>query len=332
MYKYFLSVAAGLLLTGFASVAQNNNTDKPVKEKKLKEYDEIVIKKKKGDSDKDTKVIVEIQNDEVIVNGKPIDEYVDDEVSIRLRKPNRYSLDGSASPFRHQEWKLENGEEKPFLGVSTEGSSEGTKIITLSENSAAAKAGLKKGDIITKLNDKPVFDHEQLTEIIAGMKPGEKVNITYKRDGKENKTTATLGKRPGNMMYGFGPDAPLPPGAPVPPIPPMAFDFDGGGKDLHNFFYRSDKPRLGIKAQDTEDGKGVKVLDVEEGSAAEKAGIKEDDIITSFEGKDVSSAEELAKASREAKDKSSLKVQLKRDGKSQTVEVKIPKKLKTAEL
>jgi serine protease Do len=121
----------------------------------------------------------------------------------------------------------------------------------------------------------------------------------------------------------------------------MAFDFDGGAfkfddkaLDLspNTFFFRGGKPRLGIKAQDTEDSKGVKVVDVDEGSPAEKAGVKEDDIITSFDGKTVNSVEELAKASREAGDKSSMSIQLSRDGKSQTVEVKIPKKLRTAEL
>ena len=60
--------------------------------------------------------------------------------------------------------------------------------------------------------------------------------------------------------------------------------------------------------------KGVKVLDVDEGSAADKSGIKEDDVITEFDGKAVNSADELAEASREAKDKSSLKIKLNRGG------------------
>jgi len=95
------------------------------------------------------------------------------------------------------------------------------------------------------------------------------------------------------------------------------------------------KPRIGIKAQDTENDKGVKVLEVDSDSPADKAGIKEDDLITSFDGIEVSSADQLAKLSRDAKDakdKSSMKIQLKRGGKSQTIEIKIPKKLKTANL
>ena len=107
-------------------------------------------------------------------------------------------------------------------------------------------------------------------------------------------------------------------------------DFDHGQFD--RVLTYAGRPRLGIKAQDTEDGKGVKVVDVDEGSAADKSGIKENDIITEFEGKAVNSADALAQASREAKDKSSLKIKLNRGGSSQTVEVKIPKKLKTANL
>jgi serine protease Do len=267
----------------------------------------------------------------VLVDGKPIDEFVDNEISVRLRSPKRIQLSPD-SRFRYPEDWAEGGEDRAFLGVSTEGSKEGAKIVTITENSAASKAGLKKGDIIKKINDKEVFDHEQVVDVIGDLKPDDKVTITYLRDGKENKTTATLGKRKRDMLYGLDiPGVPNPPMAPMAPLPPMQFDFDG--ENFHKFFnYRDSKPRLGIKAQDTEDGKGVKVIDVEDESAAEKAGIKEDDIITSFDGKEVNSAEELAKASREAKDKSSLKLQLKRNGKSQTVEIKVPKKLKTAEL
>jgi serine protease Do len=87
-----------------------------------------------------------------------------------------------------------------------------------------------------------------------------------------------------------------------------------------------------LKAQDTEDGKGVKVIDVDEGSAADKSGIKKDDVITEFEGKEVNSADALAQASHESKDKPSVKVKVNRGGNSQTIDVKIPRKLKTANL
>ena len=120
------------------------------------------------------------------------------------------------------------------------------------------------------------------------------------------------------------------------PMPNFNFDLQDRG-DLRNFernfnFNYNGKPRLGIKAQDTEDGKGVKVLDVDNESAAEKAGIKKDDVITEFDGKKVSTTEDLVNASRESKEKPAVKVTFNRDGKSQSVEIKTPKKLKTANL
>ena len=320
--KKFLSATAFAicaLLVQSAAIAQ----DKDMKEKerdKLGEYDEIIIKRKSAD--KDGKVIVEIKDGEVTVNGKPIDEYEDDNLSVRRKKTRTYGL-AAPSPFRSGDFNFRNGpfvlDDRPFLGVTTDEAAGGAKITSVSKNSAAEKAGLKEGDLITKVNDEKVSDHGDVTEAISKLKPEDKVTITYKRDGKENKATATLGKRSSTAI--FSPDRNF----------DFDLDFDRHG-ELGRMFSYGGRPRLGIKAQDTEDGKGVKVLDVDEGSAADKAGIKENDVITEFEGKAVNSADALAQASREAKDKSSLKIKLNRAGSSQTVEVKIPKKLKTANL
>lgn len=340
MKRYFMLAAAAFLLTGYATTAQDaktipgNDSKKEQgrdKKDKLGEYDEIVIKRK--NDDKDAKVTVEIKGDEVLIDGKPIDDFANDEVSVKIRGANRFRLNTPGSPFRMEDgWTFDgldmadNDGNVAFLGVTTEGSSSGARITGVSENSAAAKAGLKKDDIITKVNDKAVFDQDDLSEQIRSYKPDDKITITYKRGDKESKTTAILGKR--NMMMGR---APMPPRAPGAPMPPMVFNFDENG-DLGEMFQNHAKPRLGLKVQDTEDEKGVKVLDVDENSPAAKAGIKENDIITSFEGKQVTSAGDLAKASREAKEKSTLKVQLNRNGKTQTVDIKVPKKLKTANL
>jgi serine protease Do len=90
--------------------------------------------------------------------------------------------------------------------------------------------------------------------------------------------------------------------------------------------------KFGIRAQDTEDGKGVKVLDVDDESTAAKAGIKEGDIITRFDGKEINSATALTEAAHAAKEKASVKISLIRDGKTQEVEVHVPKRLRTADL
>src|SRR5687767_5818308 len=107
MKKYVLSAAVALLLTGDASVAQETEKNDKKKEtrnekkSKLREYDEIVIKRK--NSDKDTKVTIEIKDDEVLVDGKPIEEFTDEEISVRKRGANRYRLNTPNSPFRFEE-------------------------------------------------------------------------------------------------------------------------------------------------------------------------------------------------------------------------------------
>ncbi|MDX3853011.1 S1C family serine protease [Streptomyces sp. AK02-01A] len=64
-------------------------------------------------------------------------------------------------------------------------------------NGPAAKAGLKAGDIITKFNDTPIDSGPTLIGEIWTHKPGDKVKLTYKRDGKESTVQVTLGERKG---------------------------------------------------------------------------------------------------------------------------------------
>jgi serine protease Do len=91
-------------------------------------------------------------------------------------------------------------------------------------------------------------------------------------------------------------------------------------------------PKLGLSVQDTEDGKGVKVVEVDEDSNEGKAGVKENDIITHINDEAVNSADEIARKVRTARDKASLQFKVLRNGKAQTIEVKTPRKLKTADL
>ncbi|MFE9885612.1 S1C family serine protease [Streptomyces scopuliridis] len=64
-------------------------------------------------------------------------------------------------------------------------------------NGPAAKAGLKAGDVITKFNGTPIDSGPTLIGQIWTHKPGDKVTLTYKRDGKESTTQVTLGEREG---------------------------------------------------------------------------------------------------------------------------------------
>jgi serine protease Do len=334
MRRYLISctaIAAMTLLLCQPLAAQDKELaekDKARDKNKVGDNEEIIIKRK---GDKDTKVTIEIKGDEVIVNGKPLAEFDDENIVIRKGRPRVYGLTAPHSPFRGQGGTLnfENdqffGPESPVLGVYTEKDKDvkGAIIEKVVEGSAAEKAGLKENDVITKVNDAVISGPEDLSKVIGNHKPEEKVTITYERNGKTNKVDVTLGKRKGGSFNFQSPR--------IEALPDFNFDWKDGDFGPRNFSYSS-KPRIGIKAQDTEDGKGVKVVGVDDESPAEKAGIKKDDVITEFDGKKITGADELASAARNAKDKTAVKITFNRDGKSQTVEVKTPKKLKTANL
>ncbi|RNL71894.1 S1C family serine protease [Streptomyces sp. I6] len=65
-------------------------------------------------------------------------------------------------------------------------------------NGPAAKAGLRAGDVITKFDGKPVDSGPTLISEIWTHKPGDQVQLTYERDGREATVTITLGQREGD--------------------------------------------------------------------------------------------------------------------------------------
>jgi putative serine protease PepD len=62
----------------------------------------------------------------------------------------------------------------------------------------AEKAGLKKGDIMTKWNEHELVDVEQWMGHLGKASPGDKVTITFMRDGAVQSAEATLVARGGN--------------------------------------------------------------------------------------------------------------------------------------
>lgn len=59
-------------------------------------------------------------------------------------------------------------------------------------NGAAKAAGIKPGDLITKIEDKVIYSSSDLQERVARLRPGDKVNLTVKSGGKERNVTVTL--------------------------------------------------------------------------------------------------------------------------------------------
>jgi len=313
--------------------------EKEEKDKK-REVEQITIVRKTDSKDK---TVIEINGDKITVNGKPIEDLKEDgDITVHRNKYktleglNAYSMPrGRAGNFNWDggdEFKMFNVDEnRAMLGVVTEEVEGGVKVTELTDESAAKKAGIKEGDIITKIGDTKIEDPDQLSETVRKHKPGEKVAVTVLRDKKEQKITTELGKWKGVSSFSYGPGQNFKMDMPdynellVPRV-------QATPRMRYGQAWSSGAPRLGLSVQDTDDGKGVKVIDVDEESNAAKAGLKENDIITSFNDKAVNSADEVAKLVKENKDKPTINLKITRNGKPQNVEVKMPRKLKTADL
>ncbi|MFD4946216.1 S1C family serine protease [Streptomyces sp. NPDC058239] len=70
----------------------------------------------------------------------------------------------------------------------------GVALVGVTKGGAADKAGLRVGDVITKVGDLPVPTITSLSEALASDKPGEKVEVTYLRNGAEKTAEVTLGE------------------------------------------------------------------------------------------------------------------------------------------
>jgi serine protease Do len=118
------------------------------------------------------------------------------------------------------------------------------------------KAGILKGDLIVRVNETKITDPESLFETIHNFKVGDKVKIVFIRAGKEKTVTATLdsGQKVFNYNYDYNNknydfNYKMPPMPPMPPMPEMG--------DMHIEAWGPRPPKIGIKAQDAEDGKGA---------------------------------------------------------------------------
>ena len=333
------AIAAFLTTLSIPSFSQDVKEKEKEEKDKKKEVEQITIVRK---SDSKDKTVIEINGDKITVNGKPIEDLKDGDITVHRNKYktleglNAYSMPrGRAGNFNWDggdEFKMFNVDEnRAMLGVVTEEVEGGVKVTELTDESAAKKAGIKEGDIITKIGDTKIEDPDQLSETVRKHKPGEKVAVTILRDKKEQKITTELGKWKGVSSFSYGPGQNFKMDMPdynellVPRV-------QATPRMRYGQAWSSGAPRLGLSVQDTDDGKGVKVIDVDEESNAAKAGLKENDIITSFNDKAVNSADEVAKLVKENKDKPTINLKITRNGKPQNVEVKMPRKLKTADL
>jgi len=72
----------------------------------------------------------------------------------------------------------------------------GALVAEVTEASPAARAGIRPGDIITRINDRQVADARALARIVGGVEPGANAEVTYVRDGQTRTARVALGTQP----------------------------------------------------------------------------------------------------------------------------------------
>ncbi len=259
-------------------------------------------------------IAIVIDGDKITINGEVVDAS-----DPRLKKMKR--------------GRVTNQPNLAFLGVATQMDPAGALIVDINETSPAAKAKLKIGDIITFVNETKIMHPEDLYTAIGKYKPSDKINLSYLRDKKSAKVTIVLEENP-NKIQGMTFEKDALDLSDLDLLNKQGRKFKFSMPELPNIdqlMTKADKkPKLGISVEDLETGKGVKVTNVAEDSPAAKAGIQKGDILTQLNVAEITDVNFMKW--QYYYPGQVLKITIDRKGEKRTVEVKIPKKINTADL
>lgn len=291
------------------------------------------------------KITIMVDGDKVTINGKPVENLSEKELSEldvdanhlgmiapHLNGRHQFKFKGyGGAPFDGKDMDIEifgdmkMPQNKALLGVVTDKDDKGAKIKSVTKESAAEKAGLQKDDIITKINEDEIKSSDDLIKAIGKYQPEDKVDLAYIRDGQTKTTSTNLTKN--NMktekVFKWNDMDKM-----VEEMPRMMAPL----MERRGMGMMMNKPKLGLKVQDVEEGEGVKILEVDENSAAAKAGLQKDDIVSSINNESCKNVDDLRAKTRTLKEGETYKVAYTRKGKKLSTEIKFPKKLKTADL
>lgn len=86
-------------------------------------------------------------------------------------------------------------EQQAWMGVFLEPADEGVKVSQVFPEGPAARAGLRRGDIITRIGEMEITEPEEASEALADMSPGDTVEVTVMQDDEEKTVEVRLGDR-----------------------------------------------------------------------------------------------------------------------------------------
>src|ERR1044072_4298674 len=195
----------------------------------------------------------------------------------------------------------------------------GVGVTQVIKDSPAEKAGLRKDDVILRIDGDNVTSVRKLNRLVSELAPDQNVKVSFSRGGSEQEVTATIGKRNNQSFAGdlLGGD---------PKIwkwegtNPKSFKWEGpliGRGDLFDnkgdfAFALGNSRRIGVSTMELTKqladyfgiagGKGVLVNSVTDDGPAAKAGVRAGDVITAIDGEAVDSPGDISRAINRKKD------------------------------
>ncbi len=150
----------------------------------------------------------------------------------------------------------------------------------------AGRAGLRIGDVVTRINERPVQSSHDVVRNVTDCRPGDRIELTVLRDGRTSRLAVTAGTRPDDHREGrnsrrqsprpAAQQRPTTLGLEVSPIDPM-------------------------RARQFGANRAVVVTAVEPDSAAERAGLRRGDVILRADNHDVAGSGDLAEAMQDGR-------------------------------
>jgi membrane-associated protease RseP (regulator of RpoE activity) len=230
----------------------------------------------------------------------------------------------------------------------------GAVVVDVRDGSAAAKAGVKEGDVVTSFDGERVRSARQLERLVEETPAGRTVKMALSRAGSamtvdvtpEAPKVTTMFGREGAPTRGYsfrrrvpGPDM-MPEDGPGPrtfrfEMPANGFGWEG--EELP--FVAAGRGRLGVRVQDLSEDlasyfgvkSGVLVAGVDADTPASKAGLKAGDVITAVNGTSVSEASDLRREVSKVDDGKTVDLAVTRDKKALSLKAEMTARDRTVE-
>ncbi len=155
---------------------------------------------------------------------------------------------------------------------------QGVVIAKVFQDSPAAKAGLKEGDVILKASGNFISDKEDIVERIGELEEGKVVELLIVRDGSQRTVSVTIGKRPKNLE-----------------------DLEAANSRSFRGLDVSDLTDPIVRRYNINQVSGVLIIRVEPGSPAEEAELEAGEIIEAINGVTIATRDDFEKAVRDIK-------------------------------